>query len=394
MKIAIVSGSIAGCFGLCIAIITLSGSIYLAFLSNDLNNPPAQFHLYSFATNHLLDSYESTGCIGSIKATTIDNPASSQIVEGKSLAPEILEEFAIVSPIYTYLNLEADIPDKEFATIENISVVIEKFEKPTTEAIIIIPTSICASSDPGYPNLTGIFPVRISPKINQLSLTESRETKPSNLIYTITKDKPLMYKLYLNSLDPGWYEISIKAQYHYNGKKGVVVLDESINIYVPDKKPVTKMYYADWNDNNKLKLIDINNQLDIIEENQKFRENWLVMTLETPNQNPEITSEYIRIENLGLEQDMTGWSIEGQAVRNIGDNEKNTPTFIFPNYVLSEWGVVRIWSGKGNNSNLDLYWNLDQVIWSEITEFTNILLINKSGDVVNTESIIPNTYAP
>lgn len=384
MKIVIVSGSIAGCFGFCIAVVTLAGSIYLAFLNNNLNNPPAQIHLYPLVTNHLLDSYENTGCIGSIIAIPKDKPTSNQIIVGESFKPENLEEFAIVSPIYTYLNLEADLPDAEFATIENITVSIEKFESPNKEAIIIIPKSICAGSDPGFPNLTGVFPVHISPKINQLSLTESRETKPNDLIYTVTKDKPLMYKLYVNSLDAGWYTISVKAQYHYNGQKGVTSLDKPISIYVPDKNHIAEMFYADWNDNNKLKVVDSKTQVDILDENQKLRENWLIMTLETPIQNPEVTNEYIRIENLGLEQDMTGWAIEGQVLRNIGGNVRSTPTFIFPDFILPEWGVVRIWSGKGNNKNIDLYWNLDQAIWSEITELTNIVLLNKSGEIVNT----------
>lgn len=395
MKVAVASGLIAGCFGLCIAMVTIAGSIYLAFLNynlnNTLNNPPAKTYLYPLATNHLSDYYEGIGCIYNVWAIAKDNPSSNQIIEGKPFSPENIDGLAIVSPIYTYFTLEADLADGEFITVENIKVIIEEFENPENGAILIVPTSICAGSDPGFPNLSGIFPVRISPKNKQVSLTEARETKPSDLIYTVTTDTPLRYKLYINSLDPGWYTITVQANYYYKGKRGVVNLDKPIVLYVPDENYISGMFYADWNDNDNLKVLDNKTQVEILSENRKLRENWIIMTLETPIRNPEVSGEYLRIENLGLEQDMTGWAIEG---RNIGSDNPSTPAFTFPNFILPEWGAVRVWSGNGNNKRIDLYWNLDQEIWSGITEFTNIVLLNKSDEIMATLFIDPNTLKP
>ena len=386
MRAGIVSGCILGCFTVGAAFISIVGVIINTLLNFSLDNPPSNIYFHQITINHIKDYYEGIGCIHNIWAISKDNPQSILIEEGEVYSKESMDEIALVAPIYTYITLETELPSNDFITIENIDILIDQFSGPEDQAVIVVPSSICAGSDPGFPNLDGVFPVRITPDTRQMSITEPRETKPSLVNFTVNNDSPLLLKVFINSIDPGWYTLSIEVEFFYHGRKDHVVLDKSINIYVPVDNYVSDIYIADWNENNILNLLDDTSKDDLIREIQNLRENWIIMTLETPINNPDITGEYIRIENLGLEQDMTGWIIDG---RDLISDRSIIPPFTFPQFLLGEWGSVRLWSGSGNNGPLDLYWHLNQDLLSNRSDFINIVLVNKSGDIISTLSYNP-----
>jgi len=68
---------------------------------------------------------------------------------------------------------------------------------------------------------------------------------------------------------------------------------------------------------------------------------------------------------------MTGWSISDEA----------NHTFYFPsNFILT--GCVRIYTGSGNNTNNELYWNSKMPIWNN--DHDTVFLKNEEGGIADT----------
>ena len=82
----------------------------------------------------------------------------------------------------------------------------------------------------------------------------------------------------------------------------------------------------------------------------------------------DITAEGIEIRNRGGVVDLTGWE--------LSDSEGNT--FTFPEQRLFTNGLVTIYSRRGTNTPIALYWGRNEAVWGEPGE--TVTLVDADGD--------------
>ncbi len=82
----------------------------------------------------------------------------------------------------------------------------------------------------------------------------------------------------------------------------------------------------------------------------------------------DITSEGVEIRNTGGVVDLTGWTLE--------DSEGNV--FTFPEQRLFTNGLVTVFSRRGTNTPISLYWGRSQAVWEDGDSVT---LTDADGDV-------------
>jgi LysM repeat protein len=88
----------------------------------------------------------------------------------------------------------------------------------------------------------------------------------------------------------------------------------------------------------------------------------------------ELASESVRLLNTGGEISMAGWQLE--------DGEGHT--YRFPEFTFYSTGAIDIHTAAGNNTTIDLYWGLDQALW---TPGKVITLRDASGEIQSTFTI-------
>ena len=84
-----------------------------------------------------------------------------------------------------------------------------------------------------------------------------------------------------------------------------------------------------------------------------------------------LEEEFVYLENIGGVAVMAGWSLY--------DGEGNT--FTFPGFTLYRGGGVNVYTRAGNNSVINLYWGMDQPLW---TSGKVITLLDEQGQVHST----------
>ncbi|MGI6740010.1 MAG: lamin tail domain-containing protein [Brevefilum sp.] len=88
-----------------------------------------------------------------------------------------------------------------------------------------------------------------------------------------------------------------------------------------------------------------------------------------------IEVEYVEIRNQSPGSiDLTGWQLQ--------DEQDNS--FIFPAMILNQDGAIKILSGKGNNSVIELFWQSDFPIWKS---GETARLMNASGEEMSSYRI-------
>ncbi len=80
----------------------------------------------------------------------------------------------------------------------------------------------------------------------------------------------------------------------------------------------------------------------------------IVVTISRVLNPGDITSEAVEILNEGSPVDLGGWTI----------SDRRGHTFEFPSFRLFSGGGVTIYTGVGENTPIDLYWGLDEAVWS------------------------------
>lgn len=85
----------------------------------------------------------------------------------------------------------------------------------------------------------------------------------------------------------------------------------------------------------------------------------------------DLEIESVRLLNTGGEVSMAGWVLTDDAGHK----------FVFPDFTFYSTGAVDVHTGQGTNTSIDLYWGLDEPVW---TSGTVIYLRNASGEVVST----------
>ncbi len=296
----------------------------------------------------------SMGCInGDLWVLPSNSKDSSKIGVGKRFDPSTIRDLVYVGPLLTYLKIENLQLTGEEITVTDIAVTVISYTPADTNVLLIGRSTICA--DPYIPPTNHQFYSRVEANTGAMSLTRPRETEPAPKLFSIDTQSPLVFGLHINAVEPGWYEVKLLVSYTCNGVEESIITNNAIVMYIPDQDEITEVYTASDFDDDVIRVV--NDTTTLLQDLRMIREKRVVITsLESSLTNPAITGEYLRIQNLGKEQNLTGWKIEtffadGQA-------------FVFPNFTLPEWESVRVWSGQGKNSQRNLYWNLDSIIWS------------------------------
>lgn len=69
----------------------------------------------------------------------------------------------------------------------------------------------------------------------------------------------------------------------------------------------------------------------------------------------DVEREYVKIQNFSSsEVDMGNWTL-----RDVANH-----VFRFPHYILKPYRSVRVWTGRGENTETDLYWGSGMAIWN------------------------------
>ncbi len=84
--------------------------------------------------------------------------------------------------------------------------------------------------------------------------------------------------------------------------------------------------------------------------------------------------ETVRLLNRGGEVSMAGWVME----------DEDGHRFLFPAFTFYSTGAVNVHTRDGTNTSIDLYWGLDEAIW---TSGVTILLRDSTGEVISTFTI-------
>lgn len=320
----------------------------------------------------------SMGCInGDLWVLPADSKDSSKISVGKKFDPSTIRDLVLVGPLMVYFKVDSLQSIGEEITVTDIAITVTSYTPTNTKVLLIGRPSICA--DPHIPSTKHEFYSRVSANTGALSLTKPKETEPTPRLFSIDTQSPLVFGMHINAVEPGWYEVKIMLSYVYKGINESVITDNAIIMYVPDQDEIIEAYEANEIANNGAISI-FSESTTLLQELKTIREKRVVITsLESSLSNPAITGEYLRIQNLGKQQDLTGWKIETLFAEG--------QIFTFPNFTLPEWASVRIWSGQGKNGLRDLYWNLDSIIWSTHTSPVIPLVLftlqDTSGDSVS-----------
>jgi len=91
----------------------------------------------------------------------------------------------------------------------------------------------------------------------------------------------------------------------------------------------------------------------------------------------DLETESVRLLNTGNEVSMAGWTLD--------DGDGNT--FDFPDFTFYSTGAVDVHTRAGTNTTIDLYWGLDQAVW---TPGKVIYLRNVSGEQVSSFKVPAN----
>ncbi len=84
----------------------------------------------------------------------------------------------------------------------------------------------------------------------------------------------------------------------------------------------------------------------------------------------DVETESVRLLNTGTEILMAGWTLDdGEGI-----------AYNFPDFILYSTGAIDVRTRSGNNTTIDLYWGLDQAVW---TQGKVIYLRNSNGDLVS-----------
>jgi len=90
-----------------------------------------------------------------------------------------------------------------------------------------------------------------------------------------------------------------------------------------------------------------------------------------------LEEEYVRLLNSGGEVSMAGWTIDDGRGR----------AYTFPAFTFYSTGAVHVHTQTGENTTIDLYWGLDEAVW---TPGKMITLHDASGLVLSTFQIPGN----
>lgn len=90
--------------------------------------------------------------------------------------------------------------------------------------------------------------------------------------------------------------------------------------------------------------------------------------------NSRLVKEYIELKNTGRGiVDLTGWRI-----RDVDDGK----VYVFPTFKLRPGSIVRVRTGSGRDTRLDLYWGQENYVWNN-DEPESATLRNRNGKVVS-----------
>jgi hypothetical protein len=98
---------------------------------------------------------------------------------------------------------------------------------------------------------------------------------------------------------------------------------------------------------------------------------------------PKPGGEFVEIRNQGdTAQEMLGWTLYDRA----------NHTFVFPNCRLEANGVLRIWTGAGENTDSELYWGRKAAVWNRSGD--TAYLRDAAGNLVSTFTSTPDKISP
>ncbi len=92
----------------------------------------------------------------------------------------------------------------------------------------------------------------------------------------------------------------------------------------------------------------------------------------TSPEKENLDEEWVEISNLGTaDVSLAGWTLE----------DAQNHTYTFPDFNLTASGVVKIRTGMGNDTSVDLFWNRSSSIWNNDGDVAT--LTDASGNIVS-----------
>ncbi len=86
-----------------------------------------------------------------------------------------------------------------------------------------------------------------------------------------------------------------------------------------------------------------------------------------------LKDEWVKITNSGASPvTMTGWKITDEDVKH---------TYIFPQFILSSGAIVTLHTGKGTDTNTELYWGSGRPIWNNDGDIAT--LYDANGNLID-----------
>jgi LysM repeat protein len=89
----------------------------------------------------------------------------------------------------------------------------------------------------------------------------------------------------------------------------------------------------------------------------------------------ELALESVRLLNTGGEISMAGWQLQ--------DGEGHT--YRFPEFTFYSTGAIDVHTAVGNNTTIDLYWGLDQALWTS----GKVITLRDAGGAIQSTFKIP-----
>lgn len=222
--------------------------------------------------------------------------------------------------------------------INSVELQLFEYQPFNDNTEVVLKTGICAGGNGNHPLYLGSL--QLNPNQTTYDVLHPRATSPQ--IGGIPVDSSITkFIIKSNAIVPGKYFLKMKLEYVINGQQFTEYPIEFI-IAVPDETSVQTLYQiseGEW-------VGPYSSQpfFDAYLSNQSAYINMDFITV--ANEEDRLSGIYIYLVNMGKDIDLTGWVIS---------REDEEIFYTFPSFVLKAGSGIRVWEGRGEDTNQDLF---------------------------------------